>query len=78
MDAQAAQTNEAAIRYVPGITRQDNDLHFDQIASRGFELTNDEYVDGMRLTRTIWYASPGIDLYFLDSINVVRVPVSML
>ncbi|SAL72771.1 TonB-dependent siderophore receptor [Caballeronia peredens] len=77
MDAQAAQTVDAAIRYVPGVTTQDNDLRFDQITVRGFQL-DDAYLDGMRLMRTTWYATPRIDPYFLDRIDVVRGPVSVL
>jgi iron complex outermembrane receptor protein len=78
MDAQAAQTIDAAIRYVPGVTTQDNDIRFDQITSRGFDLSDDSYLDGMRLMRTTWYATPRIDPYFLDRIDVVRGPVSVL
>jgi iron complex outermembrane recepter protein len=77
MDAQAAQTIDNAIRYVPGVTTQDNDVRFDQITSRGFQL-NDLYLDGMRLMRTTWYATPRIDPYFLDRIDVVRGPLSVL
>ncbi|RAS35357.1 iron complex outermembrane receptor protein [Paraburkholderia bryophila] len=78
MDDQAAQTVDAALRYVPGVTTQDNDLRFDQITARGFDLGNDTYLDGMRLMRTTWYASPRIDPYFLDRIDVVRGPISVL
>ncbi|MFM0738770.1 TonB-dependent siderophore receptor [Paraburkholderia xenovorans] len=78
MDAQAAQTIDAALRYVPGVVSQDNDLRFDQITARGFDLDNSTYLDGMRLMRTTWYASPRIDPYFLDRIDVVRGPVSVL
>ncbi|QGZ65143.1 TonB-dependent siderophore receptor [Paraburkholderia acidisoli] len=78
MDAYAAQTVDAAIRYVPGVVSQDNDLRFDQVTSRGFNLGDDSYLDGMRLLRTTWYATPRIDPYFLDRIDVVRGPVSVL
>ena len=78
MDAQAAQTLDAALRYVPGVTSQDNDIRFDQITSRGFDLSDDTYLDGMRLMRTTWYAQPRIDPYFLDSIDVIRGPLSVL
>ncbi|MFM0648170.1 TonB-dependent siderophore receptor [Paraburkholderia bryophila] len=78
MDAQAAQTLDAAIRYVPGVTSQDNETRFDQITVRGFSLDSDTYLDGLRLMRTTWYASPRIDPYFLDRIDVVRGPVSVL
>ncbi|WP_420994044.1 TonB-dependent siderophore receptor [Cupriavidus sp. 30B13] len=78
MDAQAAQTIDGAIRYVPGVTTQDNDIRFDQITARGFDLSNDTYLDGLRLMRTTWYATPRIDPYFLDRIDVVRGPVSVL
>jgi iron complex outermembrane recepter protein len=77
MDAQAVQTIDGALRYVPGVTTQDNDLRFDQITIRGFQI-DDAYLDGMRLMRTTWYATPRIDPYFLDRIDVVRGPVSVL
>jgi iron complex outermembrane recepter protein len=77
MDAQAVQTIDGALRYVPGVTTQDNDIRFDQISIRGFQI-DDAYLDGMRLMRTTWYATPRIDPYFLDRIDVVRGPVSVL
>jgi iron complex outermembrane receptor protein len=77
MDAQAAQTIDAALRYVPGVTTQDNDVRFDQITVRGFGLDS-TYLDGMRLMRTTWYADPRIDPYLLDRLDVVRGPVSVL
>jgi iron complex outermembrane recepter protein len=77
MDAQAAQTIDNALRYVPGVTTQDNDIRFDQITIRGFGI-DDAYLDGMRLMRTTWYATPRIDPYFLERIDVVRGPVSVL
>jgi iron complex outermembrane recepter protein len=77
MDAQAVQTIDGALRYVPGVTTQDNDIRFDQITIRGFQV-DDAYLDGMRLMRTTWYATPRIDPYFLDRIDVVRGPVSVL
>ncbi|MFT4510027.1 TonB-dependent receptor domain-containing protein [Caballeronia sp. 15711] len=58
------------------MTRQRHPLRPDHVAR--FSLENNEYLDGMRLMRTTWYASPRIDPYFLDRIDVVRGPLSVL
>ncbi len=76
MDAQAAQTLDQALRYVPAAFSQDNDLRFDQLTIRGFSA--DSYLDGMKLNRTTWFANPRIDPYFLERIDVLRGPASVL
>uniref|UniRef100_UPI0039F098F2 TonB-dependent siderophore receptor n=1 Tax=Bordetella sputigena TaxID=1416810 RepID=UPI0039F098F2 len=76
MDDQAAQTLDQALRYVPAVYSQDNDLRFDQLTLRGFAA--DSYLDGMKLNRTTWFANPRIDPYFLERIDVLRGPASVL
>ncbi|HTK01702.1 MAG TPA: TonB-dependent siderophore receptor [Bordetella sp.] len=76
MDDQAAQTLDQALRYVPGVYSQDNDLRFDQLTIRGFDA--DSYLDGMKLNQTTWFANPRIDPYFLERIDVLRGPASVL
>lgn len=76
MDAQNVQTLDQAVRYVPSTSSQDNDLRFDQLSIRGFDA--DSYLDGMKLNRTTWFANPRIDPFFLERIDVLRGPASVL
>jgi len=76
MDAQGVQTLDQALRYVPAASSQDNDLRFDQLSIRGFDA--DSYLDGMKLNRTTWFANPRVDPYFLERIDVLRGPASVL
>lgn len=76
MDDQGAQTLDAALRYVPGVHSQDNDLRFDQLTVRGFAM--DSYLDGLKLVNTNWFVTPRIDPYFLERAEVIRGPVSVL
>jgi len=76
MDDQAAQTVDQALRYTPGVYSQDNDLRFDQLSIRGFDA--DSYLDGLKLNRTTWFATPRVDPWFLERIDVLRGPASVL
>jgi iron complex outermembrane receptor protein len=76
MDQQAVQTLDQALRYVPGVTSQDNDLRFDQLTIRGFAA--DSYLDGLKLSNTTWFATPRIDPWFLERIDVLHGPASVL
>ncbi|MGP0015402.1 TonB-dependent siderophore receptor, partial [Pseudomonas sp.] len=76
MDDQAAQTLDQALRYTPGVYSQDNDLRFDQLSIRGFDA--DSYLDGLKLNRTTWFANPRIDPWFLERVDVLRGPASVL
>lgn len=76
MDQQAVQTVDQALRYVPGVFSQDNDLRFDQLIIRGFNA--DSYLDGLKLNRTTWFATPRIDPWFLERIDVLHGPASVL
>lgn len=77
MDAQGAATIDQALRYTAGVSSQDStDFRFDQLRGRGFQY--DEYLDGLILSPSAYYANPRIDPYFLESIEVLRGPASVL
>jgi iron complex outermembrane recepter protein len=76
MDAQAAQTVQSALRYSSGVALYEkNDNRFDINMARGFDL--EEFLDGMRLLGGS-FATPRIDPYFLERIEVFKGPPSVL
>lgn len=77
MDDQAAMTVDAALRYTTGVNSQDgSDIRFDQLRARGFDM--DSYLDGLGLFQSPRFATPRIDPYLIDSINVLFGPSSVL
>ncbi|QNB15973.1 TonB-dependent siderophore receptor [Paraburkholderia tropica] len=77
MDQQGATTVDQALRYTPGVYSQDStDFRFDQLRGRGFDYS--EYLDGLALQADQYYANPRIDPYFLERIDVMRGPSSVL
>lgn len=77
MDQQGATTVDQALRYTPGVYSQDStDFRFDQLRGRGFDYT--EYLDGLALQANQYYANPRIDPYFVERIEVMRGPASVL
>ncbi|CAB3771923.1 MULTISPECIES: TonB-dependent siderophore receptor [Burkholderia] len=77
MEQQGATTVDQALRYTPGVYSQDStDFRFDQLRGRGFDYT--EYLDGLALQLNQYYANPRIDPYFLERIEVMRGPASVL
>ncbi|WP_443678759.1 TonB-dependent siderophore receptor [Paraburkholderia unamae] len=77
MDQQGATTVDQALRYTPGVYSQDStDFRFDQLRGRGFDYA--EYLDGLILQPSAYYANPRIDPYFLERIEVLRGPASVL
>lgn len=77
MDDQGAQTIDQALRYSAGVYTQDGtDVRFDQLRGRGFDL--DSYLDGLHLYQSPRFATPRIDPYFLDRIDVLHGPASVL
>lgn len=77
MDDLGVQTIDQALRYTPGVYTQDGtDVRFDQISGRGFTL--DSYLDGLHLYQSQRFATPRIDPYFLDRIDVLHGPASVL
>jgi iron complex outermembrane receptor protein len=77
MDDQGAQTVDQALRYTPGVYSQDGtDIRFDQLYGRGFAL--DSYLDGLHLYQSPRFATPRIDTYFMERIEVLHGPASVL
>lgn len=77
MDDQGVQTVDQALRYTTGAYTQDGtDTRFDQIRARGFDV--DSYLDGLGLFQSPRFATPRIDPYLLDRIDVLFGPSSVL
>ncbi|MBM2769947.1 TonB-dependent siderophore receptor [Burkholderia anthina] len=77
MDDLGVQTVDQALRYTPGVYSQDGtDIRFDQLSGRGFSL--DSYLDGLHLYQSPRFATPRIDPYFLERMEVLHGPASVL
>ncbi|SEA64313.1 iron complex outermembrane recepter protein [Paraburkholderia sartisoli] len=79
MDQQNAQTLNAAVRYVSGVTTETRGgvaTRYDLLMVRGF--TADTYLNGLKLLQNNQYAVPQFDPYLMDSIDVLKGPVSVL
>ncbi|MDQ0622551.1 TonB-dependent siderophore receptor [Paraburkholderia graminis] len=77
MDDQGAQTVDQALRYTPGVYSQDGtDIRADQLYGRGFLL--DSYLDGLHLYQSPRFATPRIDPYFMERLEVLHGPASVL
>lgn len=84
MEAQGITSVSAALRYTPGVvTEYRPTSRYDSMFIRGFGGggNNANYVsfwDGLRIPKGLSYAIPTIDPYFLDRIEVVKGPSSVL
>lgn len=79
MDQQNAQTLNAAVRYTSGVspeTRGGVATRYDLLKVRGFDA--DTYWNGLKLVGNGWYATPQVDPYLMDRIEVLKGPVSVL
>jgi iron complex outermembrane receptor protein len=79
MDQQNAQTLNAAVRYVSGVTAETRGgiaTRYDLLMVRGF--TADTYLNGLKLLTNNQYAVPQFDPYLMDNIAVLKGPVSVL
>ncbi|WP_277183146.1 TonB-dependent siderophore receptor [Caballeronia sp. BR00000012568055] len=79
MDQQNAQTLNAAVRYVSGVTPETRGgiaTRYDMLKVRGFDA--DKYWNGLKLLDNQWYATPQIDTYLMDRVEVLKGPVSVL
>ncbi len=77
MDDQGVQTVDQALRYTTGVYTQDGtDVRFDQLRARGFDM--DSYMDGLALFQSPRFATPRIDTYLMDRIDVLFGPSSVL
>ncbi|WP_250475261.1 TonB-dependent siderophore receptor [Caballeronia sp. GAFFF1] len=79
MDQQNAQTLNAAVRYVSGVTPETRGAiatRYDLLKVRGFDA--DTYWNGLKLIGNGWYAIPQLDPYLMDRVEVLKGPVSVL
>jgi iron complex outermembrane receptor protein len=80
LDLRVVQNLNEAMHYTAGVgpdTRGNTAGRYDQQTLRGF--VPDEYLDGLRLVGSVnGYAVPQIDLDFLDRVEVVKGPASVL
>lgn len=76
---QDVQSLNQALRYVSGVaaeTRGGVASRYDLFNIRGFDA--DTYLNGLKLLTNGEYASPQIDPYLLDRVDVIKGPVSVL
>jgi len=79
MDQQNAQTLNAAVRYVTGVTPETRGAvatRYDLLKVRGFDA--DTYWNGLKLLGNGWYAIPQLDPYMMERVEVLKGPVSVL
>ncbi|TIX86930.1 TonB-dependent siderophore receptor [Rhizobium sp. P44RR-XXIV] len=76
LEVQKPQTVRQAIAYSAGVTTPDSpDNRLDNFLVRGFQI--DQYYNGLKLQQGTW-AVPKVDPFFLDSIEVLQGPASVL
>jgi iron complex outermembrane recepter protein len=79
MDQQNAQTLNAAVRYVSGVTPETRGgiaTRYDMLKVRGFDA--DKYWNGLKLLDNNWYGTPQVDPYLMERVEVLKGPVSVL
>jgi len=80
MDVQNVQSVPQALRYTPGVVAEQRGINTDSLEyvySRGFQI--DEYLDGLRLPNAnAGFNILSVDPYFLERIEVLRGPASVL
>ncbi|ATJ91832.1 MULTISPECIES: TonB-dependent siderophore receptor [Acetobacter] len=69
-----------ALRYTPGVVSgvQPSTTYFDRIRIRGFYSINNIYQDGLQLTPSGTLAVAQVDPYFLERVEVLKGPASVL
>ncbi len=84
MEAQGVKTVSQALRYTPGVIAEYRPTtRYDSMFIRGFGGggNNANYVsfwDGLRIPKGISYAIPTVDPYFLERVEVIKGPSSVL
>lgn len=81
MDAQGANTVSEALRYTPGVFAESNgyDIRYDWLYIRGFNSYGTMWLDGLVLPGDPNnYATPSINPYALERIDVIKGPASVL
>ncbi|QDC00760.1 TonB-dependent siderophore receptor [Mesorhizobium sp. 8] len=81
MDAQGANSVAEALRYTPGLQADPNgaDIRYDWLYVRGFNLYSTNWLDGLTLPGDPSnYATPSVNSYALDRVEVIKGPASVL
>lgn len=81
MDAQGADSVPQALRYTPGILSEANgyDIRYDRLNIRGFSTYGTIWMDGLALPGDpSSYATPSVNPYALERIEVIKGPASVL
>lgn len=84
IDDQNPQTVSEALRYTAGVlSDRDSNTRYDSVFLRGFgsfgTATNYvSYLDGLKLPRGQAFATPSIDPFFLDHVDVLKGPSALL
>lgn len=81
MDAQGVNTVAEALRYTPGVLSDPNgyDIRYDWLYIRGFNTYGTVWLDGLVLPGDPSnYATPSINPYALERIDVIKGPASVL
>lgn len=81
MDRQGANTVAEALRYTPGILADPNgyDVRYDWLYIRGFNSYGTMWLDGLAVAGDpLNYATPTINPYSLERIEVIKGPASVL
>jgi iron complex outermembrane receptor protein len=84
IDDQNPQTISEALRYTAGVlSDRDSNSRYDSVFLRGFgafgTATNYvNYLDGLKLQRGQAFATPSIDPFFLDHVDVLKGPAALL
>lgn len=81
MDAQGANTVAEALRYTPGVLAESNgyDLRYDWLYIRGFNTYGMMWLDGLAIAGDpLNYATPSINPYALERVEVIKGPASVL
>jgi iron complex outermembrane receptor protein len=81
MEAQGANSVAQALRYTPGVNAEPNgyDIRYDWLDIRGFNTFGNTWLDGLMLPGDpAGYATPSINLYALERVEVIKGPASVL
>jgi iron complex outermembrane receptor protein len=74
----SAQNVSEALRYTPGVfvEPQGASSRYEDIRIRGFEPLT--FLDGLRVPRVQWWATPRIEAYGLERVEVLKGPASVI
>jgi iron complex outermembrane receptor protein len=81
MDAQGVNSVAESLRYTPGVLSDPNgyDIRYDWLEVRGFSTYGTMWLDGLVLPGdALNYATPSINSYALERVEVIKGPASVL